>query len=61
MERSVPEKETRKLKLNLMPGINITWYYTGGEVEPFAEYYDMVFLSMNTREFVRLGILLWTL
>ena len=58
LERSVPEKETRRLKLNLMPGINITWYYTGGEVEPFAEYYDMVYLSMNTREFVRLGMLL---
>ena len=58
LERSVPEKETRRLKLNLMPGIKITWYYTGGEVEPFAEYYDMVFLSMNTREFVRLGMLL---
>ena len=53
LERSIPEIEARRIRMNLMPGFNITWYYNGGEVEPYAEYYDMFFLSMITREFVR--------
>ena len=53
VERTISEAETRRVKMNLMPGFNITWYYTGGEVETFSRYYEEEYRYMLTREFVR--------
>ena len=38
LERTVAMHDVRKQNLKLMPGFQISWYYTGIEVEPPAEY-----------------------
>ena len=35
---AVTPNDVRKKKLEMVHGFNVTWYYTGVEVEPVAEY-----------------------
>ena len=40
LAREVTEKDAQRQKLVLIPGFKLTWYYTGEQVEPEAEYTD---------------------
>ena len=49
MRKVLPE-DVRKMNMKLMPGFNLTWYYTGsGVVEPEAHYQK----DTSTKAFVR--------
>ena len=38
LARKVTEKDVQRQKLVLMPGFQLTWYYTGGQLKPDAPY-----------------------
>ena len=38
MGRKVIGKDIQRQNLDLMPGFKLTWYYSGGRVEPEAKY-----------------------
>ena len=49
LERVVSAEDLRQLKLNLMPGFRVKWYYSGTEVESVAKYIN----KLKTMAFVR--------
>ena len=48
LKRSVKMEDVRTQKLQMMPGFNISWYYTGMTVKPENKFTDQI-----TKDFVR--------
>ena len=49
--RNVVWADVKKQKLDLMPGVRITWHYSGMEVKPDSKYYNED--STRTKAFIR--------